>query len=102
IVIALGVALTLQKGVRSLFRGHLLFVAVASIATLTLFARVARITWLVTQQNETHPTFSTLAAQVDHSLPPNAVLLFDQRQKLEYMMAMFWTRRSAYPLGQSN
>jgi 4-amino-4-deoxy-L-arabinose transferase-like glycosyltransferase len=102
VLIALAAALTFQKGVKSLSRARLGLTVIASISTLVLFARIARVTWKVTEQNESRPNFSTLGAFGDQRLGPNAVFLVDQRQKLEYMMAMFWTTRTAYPLGRSN
>jgi 4-amino-4-deoxy-L-arabinose transferase-like glycosyltransferase len=74
----------------------------AALFTTILFTQSIRTTWRITQQNVQKPAFPYLAAAVDRNLPENAVLLIDQRQKLEYVVALFWTNRTAYPLGTNN
>jgi len=75
---------------------------IAACFTLFLFSRTTYTAWKITNVNDNQPTYSQLATLVEHNLPKSAVLLFDQREKLEYTMAMFWIDRTAYPLGRDN
>ena len=53
--------------------------------------------WRVTQQaRRDTPTFVKLAREVERRLPNDAVLLVEERQKLERVMVMFFTGRTAY------
>ncbi|HEX8525243.1 MAG TPA: glycosyltransferase family 39 protein [Tepidisphaeraceae bacterium] len=76
--------------------------ALALIFLAILQFQFIRQSYRVTQQNQQAPSFPKLAALVEQHLPPNAVLLFDQRQKLESTIALFWIDRTVYPLGTNN
>ncbi len=76
--------------------------AASSLLALVLAAKMVHLCWRIGQQNDMSPTFPRLAGLVERDLPKNAVLLFDQRYKLEYIIAMFWIDRTAYPLGSGN
>ncbi len=77
-------------------------VILAACSTAVLFTQFIYTTCKITQNNIQQPAFPKLAAVVEKNLPDNAVLLIDQRQKLEYIIAMFWTDRTVYPLGTHN
>jgi 4-amino-4-deoxy-L-arabinose transferase len=86
----------------SMCRGRRILTAAAILASLLLAARMGYDGWRITRVNRNHPTFVELGALVRGSLPDNAVLLVDEREKLEYIMVMFFTDRTAYPVKPDN
>jgi hypothetical protein len=71
--------------------------AAATIATLFLGGRMARDGWRITEfSRRDSPSFVRLASR--DMLPDNAVLLVEERQKLEHIAVMFYTGRTAYPV----
>jgi hypothetical protein len=79
-------------------RGRQVLAAAAILASLGLAARMGYDGWRITRVNRNQPAFVELGALVRGSLPDNAVLLVDEREKLEYIMVMFFTDRTAYPV----
>jgi 4-amino-4-deoxy-L-arabinose transferase-like glycosyltransferase len=75
---------------------------IATLCTVFIFVRTTITAWRTTEIGRDQPTFAGLAALIEGNFPKNTVVLIDQRQKLEYVMVMFWIDRTAYPLGRSN
>ena len=77
-------------------------VALASLATLYLAGRMAWLAYRVTEATPAlrdHPAFVELGRAVDAgALPGNAVLLLENRQKFEHVVAMFYVDRTVYPV----
>jgi hypothetical protein len=72
-------------------------VALATIATLFLGGRMTWDGWRITEfARRDSPSFVGLASR--ERLPDNAVLLVEERQKLEHIAVMFYTGRTAYPV----
>jgi 4-amino-4-deoxy-L-arabinose transferase len=55
--------------------------------------------WKVTNLNVEHPSYARIGEFVRSRLPPNAVLLCEEKEKLERNTLMFRAGRTAYPLG---
>jgi len=97
---ALAVAIVLTRLARSpqfTRERRLAVVAAAALASLVLASKLAWDGWRITQQSRRDtPTFVKLGERVQRSLPPDAVLLVDERTKLETVMVMFFADRTAY------
>jgi 4-amino-4-deoxy-L-arabinose transferase len=76
-------------------------VIVASLATIFLAGRWTWLAYRVTESNPAmrdRPAFVDLGRAVNASLPDNAVLLLENRQKFEHVSAMFFIDRTVYPV----
>ena len=76
-------------------------VIVASLATIFLAGRWTWLAYRVTEANPAmrdRPAFVDLGRAVNTSLPANAVLLLENRQKFEHVSAMFFINRTVYPV----
>jgi len=60
--------------------------------------RWTKLAYAVTKINDNEPAHVQTGAWLRANTPENAVLLVDEREKLERMQAMFWSRRNAYAL----
>ncbi|MEA2711311.1 MAG: hypothetical protein QOF78_3912, partial [Phycisphaerales bacterium] len=75
-------------------------VVVASLATIYLGGRMTWLAYRVTEANEAlreRPSFAELGRAANASLPDNAVILLENRQKFEHVSAMFFIDRTVYP-----
>jgi 4-amino-4-deoxy-L-arabinose transferase len=79
-------------------RIRLSLIAVASALTVALAAQLVHASWLVTKLNRTSPDLRGIGAYAAANLPNNAVLLVDEREKLDFVSAMFWADRTCYPI----
>ena len=71
---------------------------VAALASTYLLIRLVRLNIIAVAENRTRPAFPQLAELSRTQLPPNAVLLLENNEKLEHVVAMFYTGRSVYPV----
>lgn len=80
-------------------RVRCVLIAAAAIASLWLLGSAARVSWKVTQINDTAPSYRQLAAYARDHLPDNTVFLIEEQEKLERNVVMFWTGRTCYSIG---
>jgi 4-amino-4-deoxy-L-arabinose transferase len=73
-------------------------IAVAGIGSLWLFGMWVERAWRATQIDDDQPAFVEVGRFAQSRLPPQAVLLLEEREKLERNTLMFRARRTTYPL----
>lgn len=95
-----GLALVLSR-VRSPgpARVVMLVTAISSFWLLGLWVAQA---WKVSWKNTNAPAFVEIAGFVDSRLPADAVLLLEENEKLERNTLMWRSRRTTYPIDDSN
>ena len=104
VVVALAVAVAAVLSIRRrdwlTGKPRIVLVTIASLATIYI---AGRMTWLgyrvtnATPDLRDRPAFVDLGRAVDAGLlPGNAVLLLENRQKFEHIVAMFYADRTAY------
>ena len=74
---------------------------IASLATIYLAGRWTFRGYRVTEATaelRDRPAFVDLGRAINSSLPPDAVLLLENRQKFEHISAMFFIDRTVYPV----
>jgi 4-amino-4-deoxy-L-arabinose transferase len=77
----------------------LILSSISFCCALGMFAMMIVTAWKVTQLNINEPSLVALGDYVNRNLPGNAVLLFDEKAKLERNTAMFRADRTCYELG---
>jgi 4-amino-4-deoxy-L-arabinose transferase len=73
-------------------------VIIAALASTYLLYRLVKLNVIAAAENRSRPSFPQLAELSRTQLPPNAVLLLENNEKLEHMAATFYTGRSVYPV----
>jgi hypothetical protein len=103
-LIALAIAAAVALAVRREWltrQQRTVLVIVASLATIFLAGRWVLLAYRATEATAAlrdRPAFVDLGRAVNTSLPPNAVLLLENRQKFEHISAMFFIDRTVYPV----
>ena len=80
---------------------RIVLVIIASLATLYLGGRMARLAWRVADGRpdlRDRPSFVELGPAINEALPADAVILLEVRQKMEHIAAMFFIDRTVYPV----
>ncbi len=77
-------------------------VMIAGVASLWLFVLWADRAWAVVAINDNEPAFADVGSFARTRLPPDVVLLLEEREKLERNTLMFRARRTTYPATEAN
>jgi hypothetical protein len=99
VLIALLVAAVGVRIIRNQLPLRVTLIVGAAALTLVPISRMLHQCWSVTEfKSGREPDFRAIGEFARNNLPANAVLIVQEREKFDYMSAMFWADRTCYPL----